>query len=148
MIDYPDQAADRLTDLGVPDDIKWLASRFDAAVAHWEKKVYDALRRQESPNPTVINMNPTRIYISTAKMRCYALVFSGGVANEEMSLRVGTASVWEWFTPASPAPFTIPLPIVFDAGVDIQVINLTAATHNDWRCRVLAYTELENGSDV
>jgi hypothetical protein len=148
MIDYGHQELDRMEDAGVPDDIKWLGQRFDAAMDHWSKKVYDALRRQESPNPTVLNMNPGRIFNNTAKMRCYALVFSGGVANEEMSLRVGTASAWEWFTPASPGTFTIPLPIVFDAGVDVQVVNLTAPAHLDWRCRVLAYTELEDGDAV
>ncbi len=156
MIDYEDGAMDRLTDPGIPDDIKWLAKRFDDAIAHWTKKTYDALRRQESPNPTLINLNPDplrtgnlgRIWTSSARMRAYALTFSGGVAGEELQLRFGSGAVMEWFVPASPAPFTIPLDIVFDVGTDIQVVNITNPDHNDWRCRAWAYTEMEDGNDA
>lgn len=146
MIDYPDQEQDRLTDPGVPDDIKWLGGTI-GDVTHWLKKVYDALRRQESPNPSVINLNPGRTYQTSTRMRSYALVFSGGTANNVIGLRVGSAIAWDWVVPASPGPFTIPMPIVFDAGVDIKVIDTTVPDTTNWRCRVLAYVELEDGND-
>ncbi len=146
MIDYPAQEFDRPDVPGVSDDMKWLASTLETAIAHWTKKTYDALRRQESPNPSVINLNPGVTSTTSAKKRCYALVFSGGTAGNVMGLRVGSAVAWDWIVPASPAPFTIPMPIPFDAGVDITVIDQTAAGSTNWRCRVLAYPEMEAGN--
>lgn len=144
MIDYPGQEMDRLTDPAVPDDIKWLGGTM-RDVAHWSKKVYDALRRQESPNPSVINVNPGITYATSARMRSYALVFSGGTAGNVMGLRIGSAIAWDWIVPASPAPFTIPMPLLFDAGVDITVVDVTTPGSANWRCRVLAYPEMEDG---
>lgn len=146
MIDYPDQEQDRLTDPSVPDDIKWLGGTMQDA-SHWMKKVYDALRRQESPNPSVINLNPGRTFSTSTRMRSYALVFSGGTAGNVIGLRVGSAVAWDWIVPASPAPFTIPMPLIFDGGVDITVIDQTTLGSTNWRCRVLAYVELEDGND-
>jgi len=156
MIPYEDQELDRLTDPGIPDDIKWLARRLDESIAHWTKKTYDALRRQESPNPTNINLNPNalnpaaapgNVWTSSARMRAYALTFSGGTANEIFELRFGRGSVHEWIVPASPAPFTLPLDIVFDVGTDVQVVDVTTGTATNWRCRVWAYVEVEDGND-
>jgi hypothetical protein len=148
MIDYPDQAGDRLQDAGVPDDIKWLGARFDDAMQHWAKKVYDAMRRQESPNPSNLNLNPGFIFRTTTKMRTFALTFSGGTAGDHIGLLIGTAVDFDWFVPASPAPFTLPMYLPFDAGVDISIRNITNVDHLDWLCRVWAYTELEDGGDA
>lgn len=134
----------RLSDEGVPDDIKWLGSGL-SNIAHWTHKVYDVLRRQESPNPTVINLNPGFTWTTTAKMRAFALSFSGGTAGNNLGLRVGSAVAWDWIVPASPGPFTLPLPLVLDAGVDITVVDLTAPGSTNWRCRVVAYTEVTEG---
>lgn len=142
MIDYERGWADRLSDPGVPDDIKWLGGGL-AQVAHWTRKVYSAMRRQESPNPSVINLNPGVTYGTSTRMRSYALVFSGGTAGNVIGLRVGAAIAWDWIVPTSPAPFTIPMPLPLDAGVDITVVDVTAPGSTNWRCRVLAYTEVE-----
>ena len=154
MIDYEHQEADRLTDPGVPDDIKWLAQKFDSAIAHWTKKVYDAQRRQESPNPTLIDLNPQgtgtnvgTIRRNSAQMRAYAMTFSGGTASEEFALFVGTAARFQFFLPASPGPFTVPLDLVLPAGIDIQVRSITTPTAVNWRAYIWAYTELEEGGE-
>lgn len=141
---YPDQAEDRLDIPGVPDDIKYLGDTM-RDVSHWVKKVYDALRRQESPNPSIINLNPGRTYRTSTRMRCMALVFSGGTASEDFAITAGRGSVFDWFVPASPAPFTIPLPLVFEPGIDYTVASVTTPAAVNWKCRVLAYVELQDG---
>lgn len=154
MIDYPGQELDRMVDPGVPDDIKWLGGGI-AQATHWMKKVYDALRRQESPNPSLINLNPDgtgtnvgRIKRNTTRMRAYAFQFSGGTASEEFALFIGSAAFYNFFVPASPAPFTIPMDIPLDAGVDVQVRGITTPTAVNWRAYLWAYTELEDGGDA
>lgn len=143
MIDYEKQEEDRVSAPGVPDDIKYLGDAL-ADIAHWTKKVYDAQRRQESPNPTIINFNPGRTFRTSTRMRAIALVFSGGTAAEVFSITAGRGSVFDWIVPVSPAPFTIPLPLVLDAGIDYTVASETTPAAVNWRCRVIAYVEVED----
>lgn len=145
MIDYPDQEGDRIAVPGVPDDIKFLGGSIDN-VAHWAKKTYDALRRQESPNPSVINLNPGIIYSTTVRMRSYALVFSGGTAGDVMGLKIGSAVSWDWIVPTQPTIVYFPMPLPLYAGIDSQVVDVTTPAAVNWRCRVLAYVELEDGN--
>lgn len=154
MIDYEGQEQDRPQLAAIPDDIKWLGGNLQDVV-HWTHKVYDALRRQESPNPTVLNLDPNAgnpgtnkgtIVSTTTRQRAYALVFSGGTAGEVFSVRVGSSNSWDFIVPASPAPFTMPCPLIFDAGVDVQIVDITTPGATNWRCKVLAYAELEDGN--
>jgi hypothetical protein len=145
MIDYPAQELDRIEVPGVPDDIRYLGKSLDA-IAHWTKKLYDAMRRQESPNPTIINLNPSFTFRTSTRMRSTALVFSGGTAGETFSLTAGRGSIYDWIVPASPAPFTLPFPAVLDAGIDYTVASETTPAAVNWRCRVIAYVELEDGN--
>lgn len=144
---YPDQELDRLEIPGVPDDIKYLGDTIERAIEHWTKKIYDALRRQESPNPSIINLNPGITYRTSTRMRCLALVFSGGTQAEEFVLTAGRGGVMDWFVPVSPAPFTIPFPHVFEPGIDYTVASVTTPAAVNWKCRVLAYVEMQDGGD-
>jgi len=144
---YPDQDLDRIEIPGVPDDIKWLGDRIDQALAHWTKKTYDALRRQESPNPTIINLNPGIVYRTSTRMRCIALVISGGTANDPMQLTAGRGAVFDWIIPASPAPFTLPMPLIFEPGIDYAVASVASPLETNWRARMIAYTEVQDGGD-
>lgn len=148
MIDYPDQADDRQEIPGVPDDIKYLGSSI-ADVAHWVKKTYDALRRQESPNPTALNFspNPDRIIRTSTRFRGMALVFSGGTANDPMELRAGRGSVLEWVVPASPSPFTLPWFGIIEPGIDYEIVSPALPDETNWRAYLWVYTELEDGGN-
>lgn len=141
------QQEDRLEIPGVPDDIKFLGSGLDT-IAHWVRKVYDAQRRQESPNPSIVNLNPGFTYRTSTKMRGLYLVFSGGTAGEVFSLTAGRGSIFDWIVPASPAPFTLPFPAVMDAGIDYTVASETTPTAVNWRCRIIAYVELEGDQNA
>lgn len=143
MIDYENQGLDRIPVPGVPDDIKYLGDSM-AEMTRWIRKVYDAMRRQESPNPTIINLNPGTTFRTSTQMRCLALVFSGGTAGEEFALTAGRGSIFDWLIPSSPSPFTIPLPIVFQAGIDYTVASVTTPAATNFKCRVIAYVELED----
>lgn len=144
MIDYSEQELDRPLVPGIPDDIAFLGAGLKQ-MTHWMRKTYDALRRQETPNPTVINLNPGVTQQTTAQMRSYALVFSGGTAGEVFGLRIGAAIAWDWIVPTSPGIVTFPMPLVFQAGVDVTVVDQTTPSATNWRCRVLAYAEMEDG---
>jgi hypothetical protein len=152
MIDYPGQELDRLETPGVPDDIKYLGDSL-ATVAHWSKKVYDALRRQESPNPTIIRLDPDAalpgtakgtIIQTTARMRGLSLVFTGGTALSVFAIRIGSANSVQWIGNVN--PMVLPLPIVLDAGVDVQIVDITTPGSTNWRCYMIAYVELEDGN--
>jgi hypothetical protein len=138
----PDQEMQKLETQGVPDDIRYLVEAINEST-RMTQKVYDVLRRQEAPSPTVINLNPGFIFRTTVRMRCIALVFSGGTAGEDFALTAGRGSLFDWFVPTSPAPFTLPLSIAFDAGIDYQVASVTTPAAVNWKCRMLAYVELE-----
>lgn len=143
MIDQPGQELDRPHVPGVPDDIAYLGATI-ADLSHWMHKVYDALRRQESPNPTIIRLDPGVIVQTTARMRAMFLCFTGGTTTEVMALKVGAANMVQWVNQASDVP--LPLPIVIDAGVDLQVVDLTTPAAVNWRCYMTAYVELEDGN--
>lgn len=142
MINYEHQEHDRIPVPGIPDDIKYLGRGLES-VAHWTKKVYDALRRQESPNPTVIRLDPGVTFSTTARMRAVALVFTGGTAAENFALKVGAANAVQWFAPVSGA---MPMPVVLDAGVDVSVVDVTTPAAVNWRAYLVAYVELEDGN--
>lgn len=141
MIDYDKSEADRLAAPGIPDDISWLGGTI-RDVAHWTHKVYDALRRQESPNPTVIRLDPGVIWSTTARMRGQTLVFTGGTAADNFALKIGSANAVQWFAPIYG---DIPMPVVLDAGVDIQIVDITTPAAVNWRAYLTAYVELEDG---
>lgn len=147
MIDYEAQAKDRLIIPAVPDDIKFLGDRIDS-LAHWMHKLYDAQRRQESPNPSTIRLNPGVTYQSTAAMRPICIVFSGGTAGSNLGIKFSSAVAFDWLVPSSPGIITMPFTQPFDAGNDISVVDLTTPGSVNWRCWALAYVELEESRDA
>jgi hypothetical protein len=86
-------------------------------------------------------LNPGFTYQTTAKMNAYALVFSGGTASDHMALKVGTSTPLDWYVPASPGPFTIPCPVLFDAGSDVSVVDLTTPSATNYTAYAMAYVE-------
>lgn len=142
MIDYPGQETDRPTVPGIPDDIAYLGGTMQT-IAHWMKKVYDALRRQESPNPTVINLDAGVVWQSTARFRCQTLVFSGGAAADIIGLKVGNAVTRRWVQGNTSAP--VPLPIIIQEGQDVTVVDITTpATTASLLAYMVAYVEVED----
>lgn len=156
MIDYPNQELDRPGPAavpGVPDDIVYLGDALKE-IAHWTRKVYDALRRQESPNPTIIDLStpgatgPATVYQTTARIRCEYLIFSSNFGSEEYALKIGSANRIRWWssgTGGSGGPFAaVPMPIVLEPGVDVSVIDLTNAAHFTIDAYLVGYVELED----
>jgi hypothetical protein len=141
MIDYPDQEQDRLQDPGVPDDIKYLGNSLDV-LSHWMKKVYDAQRRQESPNPTLINIGPGITYQSTVRYRMQMLLTSGA-QGDRMRLKFGSAGEFDWIN-VTGEPVSIPLPLVVDAGADVTVADVTNPDTVAWTAYLVGYVELED----
>lgn len=146
MISYPDQDQDRLDIPAVPDDIKWLGDNI-TSLSHWMKKVYDALRRQESPNPTMIRLNPGVTLRTSTRYRCMALVFSGGTASETIALLSGRGSVFDWIVPSSPGVVVLPFMGILENGQDYVVQSITTPAAVNWTAWLVAYVELEDGGE-
>jgi len=97
--------------------------------------------RWNKREPSLIRLNPGVIYQTTAKMWAYALVFSGGTAGDRIGLKVGASTPFDWFVPTSPGPFTIPCPVLFDAGSDISVVDITTPAATNYTAYAMAYVE-------
>lgn len=151
MIPYEKQSFDRIETPEVPDDIQFLGEKLHQ-VAHWTKKVYDALRRQESPNPTYIDLSPgvlggsaPGVYQSTARIRGQWLLFSGGTAADLFGLKVGNGIRFRWF--GGTTPFFWPFPEVVEPGLDMQVVDITTPGAVNWTAMVIGVVELEDRDD-
>lgn len=144
MIDYP--AGTNIPAPGMPDDIAFLGDRL-SDVAHWTKLLYDAMRGWLNPNSVMVSVNPGVVSRTSVRMRAYALIFSGGTANDDIGIKSNSSSsaaFFDFLVPASPGVITIPVGFTMEPGQDYSVVDLTTPANTNYRATILAYVEMEH----
>ena len=149
MIQYTDSEYDRVTlpeGISPTDDV--LIHGANLPVLERIERLLTMLlattRRAGLPNPTLIDLSPGVIFHAHVRMRPDLLITSGP-GSDELAVKIGAANTFKWFSAAS--AIVLPLPIVFDRGTDIQVVDITTPSSTAWTAYVLAYPELEVPSE-